>query len=179
MYYINVLELVCDWSFFSTFICFFFYMLDLPVGGAVRWLCKVSGVHSMQGCCNQHFPSWSSALQTYRPVLWSKPLFCLCKANDTNHSQKVHREKESEVWTLVRLLILYLLFDIESFGGALARPLTPAVREGSELELLVWAPSLPQVLGLRLAKKEDLGDWVLVGLLAVKNPGRVGALSMG
>lgn len=52
----------------------------------------------------------------------------------------------------------YLLFEMESLGGALARPLTPAVREGSELALLVWAPSLPQVLGLRLAKKEDLGD---------------------
>lgn len=52
----------------------------------------------------------------------------------------------------------YLLFEMESLGGALARPLTPAVREGSELALLVCAPSLPQVLGLRLAKKEDLGD---------------------
>lgn len=64
---------------------------------------------------------------------------------------------------------MYLLFEIESLGGALARPLTPAVREGSELALLVWVPNLPQVLGLRLAKKDDLGDWVLVGLLAVKN----------
>lgn len=57
---------------------------------------------------------------------------------------------------------------MESFGGTLAKPLTPTVREGSELELLVWAPSLPQVLGLRLAKNEDLGDWVFVGLFAVE-----------
>lgn len=55
---------------------------------------------------------------------------------------------------------------MESFGGTLAKPLTPTVREGSELELLVWAPSLPHVLGLRLAKNDDLGDWVFVGLLA-------------
>lgn len=47
---------------------------------------------------------------------------------------------------------------MESFGGTLAKPLTPTVREGSEFELLVWAPSLPQVLGLRLAKNDDLGD---------------------
>ena len=47
---------------------------------------------------------------------------------------------------------------MESLGGALAKPLTPAVREGSELALFVWVPSLPHVLGLRLAKKEDLGD---------------------
>lgn len=65
----------------------------------------------------------------------------------------------------------YLLFEIESLGGALARPLTPAVRDGSELALLVWAPSFPQVLGLRLAKNDDLGDWVLVGLLAAKKTG--------
>lgn len=52
----------------------------------------------------------------------------------------------------------YLLFEMESFGGTLAKPLTPTVREGSELELLVWAPSLPQVFGLRLAKNDDLGD---------------------
>lgn len=83
---------------FSALLYGFFYMLDLPVGGAVRWLCKVSGVHSMQGCCNQHFPSWSSALQTYRPVLWSKPLFCLCKGNDTNRSQNIHKEKKK--WSL-------------------------------------------------------------------------------
>lgn len=55
---------------------------------------------------------------------------------------------------------------MESFGGTLAKPLTPTVREGSEFELLVWAPSLPQVLGLRLAKNDDLGDWVFVGLFA-------------
>lgn len=54
---------------------------------------------------------------------------------------------------------LYLLFEMESLGGALASPLTPAVRDGSELALLVWAPNLLQVLGLRLARKDvDLGD---------------------
>lgn len=57
---------------------------------------------------------------------------------------------------------------MESFGGTLAKPLTPTVREGSELELFVWEPSLPQVLGLRLAKNDDLGDWVFVGLFAVE-----------
>lgn len=62
-----------------------------------------------------------------------------------------------------------LLFEMESLGGALASPLTPAVREGSELALLVWAPNFPQVLGLRLAKNDDFGDCVLVGLLAVKH----------
>lgn len=58
--------------------------------------------------------------------------------------------------------------DTESFGGTRARPLTPAVREGSELALFVWVPSLPQVFGFRLARKEDLGDCVVVGLLAVR-----------
>lgn len=52
----------------------------------------------------------------------------------------------------------YLLLETESLGGARARPLTPAVREGSEFALLFWAPSLPQVLGFRLARKEDFGD---------------------
>lgn len=61
---------------------------------------------------------------------------------------------------------------MESFGGTLAKPLTPTVREGSELELFVWAPSLPQVLGLRLAKNDDLGDWVFVGLFAGGNKTR-------
>lgn len=61
---------------------------------------------------------------------------------------------------------------MESLGGALASPLTPAVREGSELELLVWAPNLPQVFGLRLARNDDFGDCVLVGLLAIKKKKR-------
>lgn len=61
----------------------------------------------------------------------------------------------------------HLLLDTESLAGGRARPLTPAVREGSELELLVCTPSLgPHVLGFRLARNEDLGDWVVVGLLA-------------
>lgn len=51
----------------------------LPAGSAAQWLCKVSGVHSVQGCCHPHFRSWSIALQTYLPVLWSRPLFCLYK----------------------------------------------------------------------------------------------------
>lgn len=65
------------------------------------------------------------------------------------------------------------MFETESLGGTLARPLTPAVREGSELALFVWVPSLPQVLGFKLAKKEDLGDCVVVGLLAVEELHRV------
>lgn len=55
-------------------------------------------------------------------------------------------------------LSMYLLLEIESLGGALDKPLTPAVRDGSELALLVWVPSFPQLLGFKLAKKEDLGD---------------------
>ena len=47
---------------------------------------------------------------------------------------------------------------MESLGGALASPLTPAVRDGSELALFVWAPNFPHVLGFRLAKNDDLGD---------------------
>lgn len=60
----------------------------------------------------------------------------------------------------------YLLLETESLLAVRARPLTPAVRDGSELVLLFWAPSFPQVLGLRLARKDDLGDAVVVGLLA-------------
>lgn len=144
----------------------------LPAGWAARWLCKVSGEHSVQGCCHPHFQSWSSAPQTYLPVLWSRPLFCLYR--ELKKQQKTFHSLQTIAHTLTQwnkeTLInssSYLLFEIESLGGALAKPLTPAVREGSELALLVWAPSLPQVLGLRLAKK-DLGDWVLVGLLAVE-----------
>lgn len=55
-----------------------------------------------------------------------------------------------------------------SFEAALARPLTPAVRAGSMLLLLDCALSLPHVFGFKLARKEDLGDWVVVGLLAMK-----------
>ena len=55
-------------------------------------------------------------------------------------------------------MVAHLLLETESLAGGRARPLTPAVREGSELELLVWTPSLPHVLGLRLARNEDLGD---------------------
>lgn len=50
-----------------------------------------------------------------------------------------------------------LLLETESLAGGRARPLTPAVREGSELELFVWTPSF-HVLGFRLARKDDLGD---------------------
>lgn len=53
-----------------------------------------------------------------------------------------------------------------SLEAALARPLTPAVRAGSILLLLDCVLNLPHVLGFKLAKKEDLGDWVVVGLLA-------------
>lgn len=53
--------------------------------------------------------------------------------------------------------------------AALARPLTPAVRAGSMLLLLDCVLNLPHVLGFKLAKKEDLGDWVVVGLLAVES----------
>ena len=61
---------------------------------------------------------------------------------------------------------LYLLLDMVSFEAALARPLTPAVRAGSILLLLDCALNLPHVFGFKLARKEDLGDWVVVGLLA-------------
>lgn len=54
-------------------------MYPLPAGWAALWLCKVSGVHSVQGYCHPHFQSWSSVPQTYLPVLWSRPLFCLYK----------------------------------------------------------------------------------------------------
>lgn len=63
---------------------------------------------------------------------------------------------------------LYLLLDMVSFEAALARPLTPAVRAGSMLLLLDCALNLPHVFGFKLARKEDLGDWVVVGLLAIK-----------
>lgn len=63
---------------------------------------------------------------------------------------------------------LYLLLDMVSFEAALARPLTPAVRAGSILLLLDCALNLPHVFGFKLARKEDLGDWVVVGLLAIK-----------
>lgn len=55
-----------------------------------------------------------------------------------------------------------------SFEAALARPLTPAVRAGSMLLLLDCALNLPHVFGFKLARKEDLGDCVVVGLLAIK-----------
>lgn len=175
-------------------------MCLLPAGWAALWLCKVSGVHSVQGYCHPHFQSWSSVPQTYLPVLWSRPLFCLYKrikniklivlvVHTASDCFSASRWESNITWPtqqlkrgnfLHYLSLSYLLFEIESFGGALARPLTPAVREGSELALLVVAPSLPQVLGLRLAKKDDLGDWVLVGLLAVKKPqDALGGLSRG
>lgn len=53
-----------------------------------------------------------------------------------------------------------------SLEAALARPLTPAVRAGSMLLLLDCVLNLPHVLGFKLAKKDDLGDCVVVGLLA-------------
>lgn len=62
---------------------------------------------------------------------------------------------------------LHLLLDMVSFEAALARPLTPAVRAGSMLLLLDCALNLPHVFGFKLARKEDLGDWVVVGLLAI------------
>lgn len=60
-----------------------------------------------------------------------------------------------------------------SLEAALARPLTPAVRAGSILLLLDCVLNLPHVLGFKLAKKEDLGDWVVVGLLAGGNKDKI------
>lgn len=60
------------------------------------------------------------------------------------------------------------MLDIVSFEAALARPLTPAVRAGSMLLLFDCVLNLPHVLGFKLAKKEDLGDCVAVGLFAFR-----------
>lgn len=62
----------------------------------------------------------------------------------------------------------HLLLDMVSFEAARARPLTPAVRAGSIVLLLDCVLSLPHVFGFKLARKEDLGDWVVVGLLAIR-----------
>lgn len=55
-----------------------------------------------------------------------------------------------------------------SFEVTRAMPLTPAVRAGSALLLFDCVLSLPHVLGFKLARKEDLGDWAAVGLFAVR-----------
>lgn len=68
--------------------------------------------------------------------------------------------------------LVYLLLEIVSLEAALARPLTPAVLAGSMLLLLDCVLNLPHVLGFKLAKKEDLGDWVVVGLFAEKKKRR-------
>lgn len=60
------------------------------------------------------------------------------------------------------------MLDIVSFEAALARPLTPAVRAGSMLLLFDCVLNLPHVLGFKLAKKEDFGDCVAVGLFAFR-----------
>lgn len=71
----------------------------------------------------------------------------------------------------------HLLLETASFEAALARPLTPAVRAGSMLLLLDCALNLPHVFGFKLARKEDLGDWVVVGLLAVRKENDSEAIS--
>lgn len=71
----------------------------------------------------------------------------------------------------------YLLLDMVSFEAALARPLTPAARAGSMLLLWDCALNLPHVFGFKLARKEDLGDWVVVGLLAMKREWRLNHFS--
>lgn len=62
--------------------------------------------------------------------------------------------------------LLYLLFEMVSLEAVLANPLTPAVLAGSILLLFDCVLNLPQVLGFKLAKNEDFGDCVAVGLFA-------------
>lgn len=60
----------------------------------------------------------------------------------------------------------YLLFEMVSLEAVLANPLTPAVLAGSILLLFDCVLNLPQVLGFKLARNEDFGDCVAVGLFA-------------
>lgn len=62
--------------------------------------------------------------------------------------------------------MLYLLLEMVSLEAVLANPLTPAVLAGSMLLLFDCVLNLPQVLGFKLAKNEDFGDCVAVGLFA-------------